>query len=293
MQVYFLAERECILTLGGAVLGIVDSFERSVELDPADDVLCTLTPFGGFLPVSFRIGEGLFLSPPPQVTVYHLNGRGSAALYVGGFCRSDQSLKVIRQEVLGTARLTLLRQGKLLLDLETEEGFFLTELPDALENSGIKAQDDGFLLVSENAFCLLSRRGEVLVQSEGRVLETGDILRAEVPFHDSRGHVASCEWKAGELVACTLRTARAPTPATFALALFESVLLGLDVSPFLSPELEGDALREYLGDFRSVVLTERENCVGLVYARRERVFDVRYFTVETDGKRVCNIVPER
>ncbi len=69
------------------------------------------------------------------------------------------------------------------------------------------------------------------------------------------------------------------------------MLLGLDVSPFLSPELEGDALREYLGDFRSVVLTERENCVGLVYARRERVFDVRYFTVETDGKRVCNIVP--
>ena len=53
MQVYFLAERECILSLGGMALGIVDGFERSVELDPEDGVLCTLAPLGGYLPVSF------------------------------------------------------------------------------------------------------------------------------------------------------------------------------------------------------------------------------------------------
>ena len=88
-----------------------------------------------------------------------------------------------------------------------------------------------------------------------------------------------------------MRTARAPTPATFALALFESVLLGLDASPFLSPELEADALKEYLGEFRSVVMTDEEDRVGLIYPRRERVFDVRYFAVETDGGRICNIVP--
>ena len=140
-------------------------------------------------------------------------------------------------------------------------------------------------------FALLSRNGEILVQAEGRVLETGGVLRAEVPFHDSRGHTALCEWQKGELLSCTVRTARAPTPATFALALFESVLLGLDASPFLSPELEADALKEYLGEFRSVVMTDEEDRVGLIYPRRERVFDVRYFTVETDGGRICNIVP--
>ena len=41
------------------------------------------------------------------------------------------------------------------------------------------------------------------------------------------------------------------------------------------------------------MLTEEENKVGLVYPRRERIFDVRYFTVETDGRRVANIVPEQ
>ena len=198
---------------------------------------------------------------------------------------------MLRQERLGGARLTLLRQGKLLLDLETEEGFRLIELPDALEESTFFVQDGGFLLRAPNAFALLTRQGEIVVQAEGRIAETGDVLRAEVPFHDSRGHTALCEWKNGELVSCTLRTARDPVPATFALAFFESVLLGLDASPFLSPGLEADALREYLGDFRSVVLTEEESRVGLVYPRRERVFDVRYFSVETDGGRVCNIIP--
>ena len=291
MQVFFLAERPCILTLGGATLGVVDTFERSVELDPADRTFCTLSPLGGYLPFSFCIDEDFLLAPPPGITLYHLSGRKSAALFAGGFARTDQSLKVLRQERLGGARLTLLRQGKLLLDLETEEGFRLIELPDALEESTFFIQDGGFLLCAPNAFALLTRQGEIVVQAEGRIVETGDVLRAEVPFHDSRGHTALCEWKNGELVSCTLRTARDPVPATFALAFFESVLLGLDASPFLSPGLEADALREYLGDFRSVVLTEEESRVGLVYPRRERVFDVRYFSVETDGGRVCNIIP--
>ncbi len=290
MQLYFLAERECILTLGGAVVGIADSFERSVELDPADEVLCTLTPFGGYLPVSFRIDEDLLLSPPPQVTVYHM-GAGRAALYIGGFLRSDQSLKVLWQREVGGALLTLLRQGRLFLDIRTAEGVFLTELPDALETCSPEAQDGGFLLTAADAFALLSPQGEVLVETEGRVTQAGETVRAEVPFHDCCGHTALCEWRQGTLLSCTLRSARGPTPATFALALFESVLIGLDPAPFLSPELDAAALKEYLGSFVSVVLADREDCVGLVYPRRERVFDVRYFTVETDGQRVCNIVP--
>lgn len=290
MQVYFLAERKCILTLGGVVVGMVDTFERSVELEP-DGLSCTLTPFGGYLPVSFRIDEDFFLSPPPEVALYRLGGE-RFALSVSGFMRSDQSLKILWQETVNGARLTLLRQGRLFLDLQTEAGFVLVPLDDALEGCRAAPQDDGFLLYTETRFCLISRAGEVLISSEGRVVETGARLVAEVPFHDSRGHAALCEWERGELAACSLKTALPPVPQTFALALFESVLLGLDPSPFLAPELDGDALREYLGEFVSVVLTDEENRVGLVYPRRERIYDVRYFTVETDGRRVVNIVAQ-
>ena len=73
MQVFFLAERPCILTLGGATLGVVDTFERSVELDPADRTLCTLSPLGEYLPFSFCIDEDFLLAPPPGITLYHLS----------------------------------------------------------------------------------------------------------------------------------------------------------------------------------------------------------------------------
>ena len=291
MRILFLAERKCILTLGGMTLGIVDGFERSAELDPEDGVLCTLAPLGGYLPVSFCIDEDFLLSPPPGFALYHLSGRETAALYASGFCRADQSLKVLRQERVNGARLTLFRQGKLFLDISEAGGTHLVSLPDELEGCSFLAQDDGFLLAGETGFALLTRQGETVVLTDGRVLETGGVLRAEVPFRDSRGHTALCEWKEGTLASCKLRAARGPAPATFALALFESVLLGLDASPFLSPGLDADALAEYLGGFRSVVLTEEEDRVGLVYARRERVFDVRYFTVETEDGRVCNILP--
>ena len=144
MQVYFLAERECILTLGGMALGIVDGFERSVELDPADGVLCTLAPLGGYLPVSFCIDEDFLIAPPPGIALYHRNGKG-CALYASGFCRTDQSLNVLQKAEVNGARLTLFRQGKLFLEIAEEDGMHLCALPDELEKSSFFAQDDGFL----------------------------------------------------------------------------------------------------------------------------------------------------
>ena len=63
--------------------------------------------------------------------------------------------------------------------------------------------------------------------------------------------------------------------------------------PFLCEELaaKADSLKEYLGDYRSVTLTETPEKVGLIYPRKEHVFDVRYYTVEiTDGK-ISNLRP--
>lgn len=83
MQVYFLAERECILSLGGMALGIVDGFERSVELDPEDGVLCTLAPLGGYLPVSFCIDEDFLIAPRPGSPSIIGTERGAPSMRAG------------------------------------------------------------------------------------------------------------------------------------------------------------------------------------------------------------------
>lgn len=289
MRVYFLAEKTCALTVNGVYFGIVDGFERTAELDPADGVFCELSP-GGELPVRFVFDEEFLLSPPPQIRLYYT--KNAVAVYAGGFLRADQTLRLIRQERFNGSLLTLIRQGKLCLNIENETGFHIAELPDALENCTTTEREDGYLLEGGGWFALLSREGEKLVLSEGTVLQREGPLKAEIPFHDCLAHTAVCEWEKGKLTACSIRSAWEPTEATFALALFESALIGADCAPFLADNLKAKAgsLKEFLGDFRSVVLTAERDRVGLVYERKERVFDVRYYRVELTEGKISNIV---
>lgn len=291
MRVYFLADRQCGLYANGAYLGIADGFERFAEAGPSDGILFEYRPCGEFLPLCFRLTEDFLLSPPPQVDLYYTEK--GVAVYAHDFLRADQSLRVLFQKRLAGSLVTLTVQGKLLLDLENETGFHLVELPEALLSCDAESVPGGILLVAEGAFALLSRKGEMLLFSEGRMLSRGETIRAEVSFHDSLCHTAVCEWRGAELLSCKISARAEPTEATYALALFESVLIGGDVLPYLDPSLHARAgeLKEYLGDFRSVVLTEERDKVGLVYRRRERVYDVRYFRVEQKDGKVSNIKP--
>ena len=290
MRVYFLAEQPCALTIGGTYLGLVDGFERSVELSPQDAHFCELAPCG-YQPVRFRLDETFLREPPEHISLYYTEG--AVAVYASGFLRADGALHVVWQERLRNDRLTLCVMGRVQLHLENETGFHIIDLPDAFANCGVKALPDGYLLTGEDVFAILMRDGKVAALSDGKVLDAGETVKAEIPFHDSRGHTAVCEWRAGELVSCALRSTREPSAATWALALFESALIGADCTPYLAPALQDKAgsLREFLGDFQSVVLTEEENKVGLAFKRQERVYDVRYFRVETEDGKVKNIIP--
>lgn len=291
MRVVFLAERSSALTVNGVYLGLVDGFERTCEINPEERVFCELRS-GGCMPISFFFDGEFLLDPPPQVKLYYF--AGGVAVFAGDFLPTDCSLKVLWQTRLNGTLLTLCKQGKLQLNVENENGFRIVELPASLEESEAHALGNDFLIEGESGFALVTREGEISVLSEGRILEKEFALKAEIPFHDSMGHVAICSWENGKLTECKIRTAQEPTEATFALALFESVLIGADFTPFLHDSLaeKADALREFLGAFQSVVLTQERQRVGLVYERKPRIFDVRYFRVElTDGK-ISNIVPD-
>ena len=292
MRVYFLAEKTSALFLNGIYLGMIDLFERATEMEPADRIWAEVCPAGGFLPVRFYFDEDFLLRPPEQVRLYF--DRDKLVVRVGGFCRSDCSLRVLSQGRQEDTLYTLCLQGKLQLNTENERGYHITDLPDALEQSSVKGFQGCLLLQSDCAFALVDRDGTLLLSSEGRVLEAEETLKAEIPFHDCMGHTAVCEWELPfRLAACSVRSARQPTAATMALALFESALIGADCTPFLHPSLkenEGD-LRGFLGNFLSVVLTDKTDEVGLVFPVRERVFSVRRFRVETEEGLVSNILP--
>ena len=290
MRVFFLSEIPCALSIVGAHLGLVDGFERSVELDPASALFCELIPSGEFLPVRFVFSEKFLMNPPPQIRLYYTEN--AVAVYACGFLRADQSLHILWQKRFGSALLTLAVQGKLQLFFDFG-GAKIIDLPENLADCDVEQLPDGFLLRGKTAFALLSLSGELLLCHEGTVISADGALKAEIPFHDCMGHTALCEWTGGKLTSCSIRTAFEPTEATFALALFESTLIGANPTPFLADNLleKASSLRDYLGEFVSVVLTDKRDKVGLVYERGERVFDVRYFKVELCEGKISNILP--
>ncbi len=291
MRVYFLAERLCALTINGAYLGLVDGFERSVELDPKDELFCELSPEGR-LPLRFVLDERFLIAPPEGVCLYYTE-RG-VAVYASGFLPSDQTLRVLQRAHLFGREYLLFRQGGLALTYRDGAGAHVLPLPDGLENATLGEHEEGVLLESDTHVALLSPAGSWLLCGEGRVLNREDGVTVETPFHDSLGHTLVYTIAGGQRTKLSVRAKREPTEATFALALFESVRAGADVSPYLAPALlpKKDALGEYLGPFTSVLLTGERDRVGLVYARSERVFDVRYFRIQIKEGRIENILPQ-
>lgn len=286
MRVYFLSEIPCSLKIDGAYLGLCDHFERFAELDLNSTFFLEFLPFENFLPIRFRLDSSSLLSPPEHISLYYF--KEGIAIYAFGY--ESPIEKTIEEKTFARDKFTLLRKGRLFLKREGKEAL---PLPDFLETGSWREEAAGYLLFSEEGFCFLPFEGEPVVQ-EGKILSCEKTLIADIPFRDSRQHIFTCEWQNGKLISCKLKTASPPTEATFALAFFESVLLGADSSLFLSEELKGkeDRLKDYLKDFRSVVLTEQNDRVGLVYERQERVFFVRYFSVELENGKIKNIIPD-
>lgn len=291
MRVYFLAEKPCTLFLNGVALGTVDKFERVCEMNPKDEIFCELKAAGA-VSVRFVFNEAFLFSPPEQIKLYYTEG--AVAVYACDFIRADQSVKMICSRQFADTRTALFWQGRLQFGITRGTDVTLLTLADFLETGNIYRVGREFLVESDKGFALVSWDGKLITQSVGRVLVKDGSLQAELPFGDSMGHTAVCNWENGKMTSCKIRTSAEPTEATFALALFESALIGADTAPFLSDGLKekAGALKEFLGDYSSVVLSDRPDRVGLVFPRKERVFDVRYFRIKIQDGKVSNIIEE-
>ena len=112
MKVYFLSEKPSALTLNGIYLGMIDGFERSVELNPDDNIRAEIAP-DGCVPLRFTIDQDFLFSPPPRIQLYYTDC--AVAIFAFGFLREDQSLSVRQETRIGSARFTIYRQGEVYL----------------------------------------------------------------------------------------------------------------------------------------------------------------------------------
>lgn len=297
MKVYFLSAQPCILTLNGAYFGQTDTFERFIEVNAKDNVYAKFCPQNAG-DIGFFLNEQLRIAPPDGCDVYLL--KDGIAVYAHTFPPTDFCLHSIAQARFGDTLVTVYKQGVIQLCIQTASSIFNATLSPCFAVCKIVSFEKFFLLEGQNAFALFTKDARLLLQENFLSYQIdGEYFRAVLPLSDRLGRWAECEWKAqGDGIQQTqfcLKQAQGQSDnirdELLPYAFLESVLIGADYTPFLSEELQqkADALKQFLGNFTNVVLTQNPNVCALVYPKGERLFVLRYFTVSVQNGKIINI----
>lgn len=297
MKIYFLSSIPCALTINGAYFGVSDLFDRHAELSLKDNVFVQFTPENA-LPLGFFLTENIRFSPPEGCEVYLLSG--ALAIYARDFPQKSSPLEIIAQARFEKTLLTVFKQGLLQLSLETEKNFFISTLPPSFLECTLEKHGDLYFLRSPSQLAIFDENGKQLFLEnvERYTVEQGR-LSAKLPLSDSLKRYADCAWEllGGELklLSFTLQQSSLTNGSEELLpyAFFESVLLGADYAQMLCPELQADAekLKEYLGEYESVIFTQTPNRLGLVHKKAERLYEVKYFSVSVERGKITDVSP--
>ncbi len=294
MKVYFLSAQPSELTLNGVFFGIVDSFERFAEVNLSDEIFAKFTPQGA-LPVGVFLNDELLRAPPEGVEIYLL--KDGIALYIKEFPPSDFILVPIAQARFENALISVFRQGKVQVSLQTEEGFFTSTLPPSFASCSLSYHAGLFFIHTEKQLAIYTKSGKQVFLEEIAHFEVeGNTLNATLPLSDSFGRIADCTWTLDEngitQTQFLLRQTRSqPENGLLAYAFLESVLLGADYKDFLSEELKpsADRIKDFLGEFQAVTLTADPYVCGIVKPKAKRVFELTYITVTVENNKIIDI----
>lgn len=306
MRVYFLSCVTAALKLNGIYLGVINGFEKFVELDPADGIFAEVIPADELQPAGFIIDEKFLTAPPKFADVYLTEG--DAIVYIKDFAFKSTRIEVIYQTRFCGNLITVFSQGETYLSAEGAE-FGLIPLPQ--EFKAVRAEErkiggrDVLALYGGDYLIIISDTGKVIFSNEVRRAEFDDRLRADVPFATCTAAIAQCEYGYdGEtLTLLSSRTVETCPPENDVIhfAFFESVLTRGDFARYLDDELKprADDLKSYLGEFVSVAVPPEKfysahgdvTAAGLVYPKAENLFEIKYFAVDISGGKISNVYP--
>lgn len=315
MRVYFLSSKPCILTLNGAYFGLTDTFERFAELSPKDNLFAQFTPEDG-QPIRFFVNESIRFHPPKRCEVYLL--KDGLAVYAKDFPSTDMTLRSIAQARENDTLVTVFFQGVPQVSIESPKGFFLAPLSTPFQPCEIRFHGEFILLSSPERISVFLRDGKcVLDERVNEFTLENDLLTAVLPLSDRLNRTAKCSWElTGESVKRTAFSIEQKTnfsvpfekenakldPPTaenirdeiLPYAFFESVLIGANYADLLCENLKekSTSLKEFLGEFESVVLTEKPNVCGLIRKKADRLFEVDEYRVEIENGKITDILKE-
>ena len=306
MRIYFLSERTAALKLNGAYMGVIDKFERFVDVDGGAKILAEVVPDGDALPLSFFIDDALLTSPPDFLDVYLCGG--DAVVYVSRFERRTRGLKVVAQTQFCGGQYTLfLTDGRVYLNCERGTDCTLHELPLCCESATLTENKiGGFpVLLTEGAgyLAVISEDGRRVFYNPAESWLCGDKLTVTVNFNTCAGCRAVCTFgydgREMRLEGSRTEERVPPDESVLHFAFFESVLTRGNFTKYLCDDLKGNAaaLPEFLGEFVDVSVPYKKffdvhgdiKAAGLVYPQSKNLFTVKYFAVDIKDGKITNV----
>ncbi len=302
MKIYFLSSRPCALTLNDAYFGVTDGFERFAEVSLKDKLFVRFAPENA-LPVSFFLTENIRFQPPTGCDIYLL--KDGIAVYAHGFAPLDHTLRAVAQREENGCVATVFQQGEIELSLQSPKGFFVAHLPPSFASCDISFESGLILLRAPDMLAVFTQTGEKLFLEKVLSHEVANgFLKAVLPLSDSLGRIAECTYTLTEndcvRTGFVLKQAQTKNgdadkekirDELIPYAFFESVLIGAEYADFLASELRPKArdIRSFLGDFIAVTVTQDPCVCGLVRKKKERLFEVDYFSVELKEGKIMDV----
>lgn len=305
MRIYFLSAVKVALKLNGEYVGVCDLFDRYCDVDVNSGVFAEVIPEGNYFCENFFIDQNFLNSPPDFIDLFFF--RDEAAVYVKKL-KNRSGIKILSQTKFCKNLITVFEQDGVKV-LCGEDGNNVFELAPEFSNCKITESAVGgfpvLLLTTNERLAIISENGKVVFYNQVNDFKIGEKLTVKKPFESCTGAYAQCEFAYD---GCKFLLEKSVTEESFPpdneilhFAFFESVLYCGNFSKYLSDELaeKAEFLKDYLGDFCDVAVPSEsffktrkiKRAVGLVYPESKNKFFVKYYSVEVDNGKICNIFP--
>jgi hypothetical protein len=303
MKIYFLSSQPCALSLNGTFYGTTDSFERFAEINLSDRIFVKFSPEGAH-PIGFFLTEEILTTPPNGCEVYII--KDGLALRAYDFAPIDCTLYPITQQRFGETVVSVFKQGRVQIAIQSPEGFFTSSLPPSFSVCTLSKHCDLYFVEGKNHLAVYTNEGKCVFMEEIISFSvTENTLNAYLPLSNTLGRVADCTWhldKTGcQRIQFSLRQTYAHDGDTdevkirdelLAYTFFERVLLGENYVELLAEDLQPKAehIVSFLGNYLAVSLTADPYTCGLIQEKSPRLYEVNYFTVRIIEGKIADVI---
>lgn len=309
MHYYFLSNFSAVIKIDGVYLGALGKSAKTFECDKNSVPLVEVTSLSfPCTTYAFLLNEKFLTTPNDHVSVTDLKG----GYFIKFLLPASTDFSVIKQEKFTGLTATIFNQNGLKLSIETEKDFYYENLDFSFESASVfpvKLFGNAFLgieFVGDKKRLLLYKIADCVQKKFSAEVDDfnfdngfytkyclKDIAKHIVEIHWQFTNDEFCEGQKTITQSQNFHVENLPKEV-LPYAFLEELLIGGKIDEYLAQNIlsKADRLKGYFGEFLGVCPPpsfRKQNEVGLIYTKKNNIFEVNYFTFEFEKDKICNV----